>query len=96
MCQQSWKKWKLSALLNQELKIGGHKIVHASYVSDIFQILFYRTLAHMHGGSRRLCMLNQSVIIWPFVGSNVITSQRCVYDESPLELVVKDLLLLFH
>ena len=40
-------------------------------------------MAHMPGGSRKLCMLNQSVnlrdllLVTSFKGSNVITSQRC-------------------
>ena len=40
-------------------------------------------MAHMPGGSRTLCMLNQSVnlrdllLVTSFKGSNVITSQRC-------------------
>ena len=33
------KEVKTQTLLNQELRIGGHKTVHAGYVSDICQIL---------------------------------------------------------
>ena len=33
------KKVKTLSALNQKLRIGGHKTIHAGYVSDIYQIL---------------------------------------------------------
>ena len=70
-------------LLNQELRIGGQKTVHAGYVSDICQILVLYNVGPDAWGSRRLRILNQSVsmcdLLLPtgFKESNVITSQRC-------------------
>ena len=70
-------------LLNQELRTGGHKIVHAGYVSDICPILVLYNVGPYDWGRRRLCILNQSLcmcdLLLPtgFKGSNVITSHKC-------------------
>ena len=68
-------------LLNQELRIGGHKTVHEGFISNIRQILVLYKVDPYTIGSRRLG--NQSVIMSElllptgFTGSIVITRQRC-------------------
>ena len=66
-----------------ELRIGGHKTVHADYVSYICQILVLYNVGPYAWDSRRLRILNESMsmcdLLLPtgFKGSNVITNQRC-------------------
>ena len=62
-------------LLNQELRIGGHKAGHAGYVSDICQISVLYNVGPHAWGSRRLCIFNQSVSMYDLLLQRALNDQ---------------------